>query len=167
MSPRAAARLESLGFTQVFDYAASKADWTSSGLPTEGTAAGQPRAGDIARRDIPTCGLANRLGDARDRTQDADQNVCIVVDDHGVVLGRLRGDALGEDPGATVESVMEDGPTTIRADASLQEITERMRKRRVGSILVTDPEGRRLGILYRSEAERAVAEVERPESESQ
>ena len=157
MSPRAAARLDSIGFTQVFDYAAGKADWTSSGLPTEGTAAGQPRAGDIAQRDIATCGLANRLGDARGKTRDADQNVCIVVDDHGVVLGRLRGDALGEDPGATVESVMEDGPTTIRADASLQEITERMRKRRVGSILITDPEGRLLGILYRSEAERALA----------
>lgn len=167
MSPRAAARLESLGFTQVFDYAASKADWTSSGLPTEGAAAWQPRAGDIAQRDIPTCGLTDRLGDARDRAQDADQNVCIVVNADGVVLGRLRGDRLQGDTGAAIESVMEDGPTTIRADASLQEITERMRKRRVGSILVTDPEGRLLGILYRSEAERAVAEVERPESESQ
>ncbi len=158
MSPRAAARLETLGFTQVFDYAAGKADWTSSGLPTEGTLAEQPRAGDIAQRDTPTCGLANRLGDARDRTQDADQIVCIVVDDRGVVLGRLRGNALREDPEATVESVMEDGPTTIRADASLEEITERMRKRGVGSILVTDPEGRLLGILYRNEAERVLAE---------
>ncbi len=167
MSPRAAVRLETLGFAQVFDYAASKADWTSAGLPTEGILAEQPRAGNIAQRDIPTCGLANRLGDARDRAQDADKNVCIVVDDHGVVLGRLRGDALGEDPGATVESVMEDGPTTIRADASLREITERMRKRRVGSILVTDPEGRLLGILYRSEAERALAEIEHAEPESQ
>ena len=158
MSPRAAVRLETLGFTQVFDYAAGKADWTSSGLPTEGSMAGQPRAGDIAQRDIPTCSLADRLGDATDRAQDADQNVCIVVDDRGVVLGRLRGDALGEDPGAIVESVMEDGPTTIRADVSLQEITERMRRRRVGSILVTDPEGRLLGILYRNEAERVRAE---------
>ncbi len=158
MSPRAAARLQTLGFTQVFDYAAGKADWTSTGLPTEGTEAGRPRAGDIAQRGTPTCGLANHLGDARDRTQDTDRNVCIVVDDHGVVLGRLRGDALGEDPGATVESVMEDGPTTIRADASLEEITERMRKRGVGSILVTDPEGRLLGILYRNEAERVLAE---------
>jgi Mg/Co/Ni transporter MgtE len=151
-------RLETLGFTQVFDYAASKADWTSSGLPTEGSMAGQPRAGDIAQRDIPTCSLADRLGDATDRAQDADQNVCIVVDDHGVVLGRLRGNALREDPAASIESVMEDGPTTIRADASLQEITERMRKRGVGSILVTDPEGRLLGILYRNEAERVLTE---------
>ena len=158
MSPRAAVRLETLGFTRVFDYAAGKADWTSSGLPTEGNFSEQPRAGDIAQRDIPTCGLANRLADAQGKTQDADQNVCIVVDHRGVVLGRLRGGALREDPEATIESVMEDGPTTVRADASLGEITERMRKRSVGSILVTDPEGRLVGILYRNEAERVLAE---------
>ncbi len=158
MCPRAAVRLETLGFTQVFDYAAGKADWISTGLPTEGTEAGRPRAGNVAQRGIPTCGLPDRLGDARDRAQDADQNVCIVVDDHGVVLGRLRGDALRDDPEATIESVMEDGPTTIRADASLEEITERMRKRGVGSILVTDPEGRLLCILYRKDAERVLAE---------
>ncbi len=116
----------------------------------------QPRAGDIAQRDIPTCGLANQLGDARDRAQDADRNVCIVVDDHGVVLGRLLGDAIREDHEATIESVMEDGPTTIRADASLGETTERMRKRGVGSILVTNAEGRLLGILYRDDAEKVL-----------
>ncbi len=156
MSPRAAVRLETLRFTQVFDYAAGKADWTSSGLQTEGTMAEQPRAGDIAQLGIPTCSLTDRLGDARDRAQDADQNVCIVVNADGVVLGRLRGDRLQGDTGAAIESVMEDGPTTIRADASLREIAERMRNRRVGSILVTDPEGRLLGILYREDAERVV-----------
>ncbi len=159
MSPRAAVRLETLGFTQVFDYAAGKADWTSTGLPTEGTEAGRPRAGNVAQRGIPTCSLTDRLGNARDRAQDADQNVCIVVNADGVVLGRLRGNALREDPAATIESVMEYGPTTIRADASLPEITERMRKRGVGSILVTDPEGRLLGILYRKDAEQRLKEL--------
>ncbi len=158
MSPRAAVRLETLGFTQLFEYAAGKADWTSSGIPTEGSMAGQPRAGDIAQRDIPTCSLADRLGDATDRAQDADQNVCMVVNADGVVLGRLRGDRLQGDSGAAIESVIEEGPTTIRADAALNEITERMRKRGVGSILVTDPEGRLLGILYRNEAERVLTE---------
>ena len=100
--------------------------------------------------------MTERLGDARDRAQDADQNVCIVVNAAGVVLGRFRGDRLRGDTGAAIESVMEDGPTTIRADASLREIAERMRNRRVGSILVTDPEGRLLGILYREDAERVV-----------
>ncbi len=156
MSPRAAARLETLGFTQVFDYAAGKADWTSTGLPTDGTEAAQPRAGAIARRETPTCRWPDRLGEAQDRAQDADRNVCIIVDDDGVVLGRLRGSNLQGDPELPVASVMEEGPTTVRADLGLQEATDRMRLRRVGSMLVTTPEGRLIGILYREDAEEAL-----------
>lgn len=37
MSPRAAARLEGIGFEQVYDYTAGKVDWGSFGLPLEGT----------------------------------------------------------------------------------------------------------------------------------
>src|SRR2546430_16920519 len=37
MSPRAAARLEQLGF-DVYDYALGKVDWMARGLPMEGTA---------------------------------------------------------------------------------------------------------------------------------
>jgi rhodanese-related sulfurtransferase len=38
MSPRAACRLEALGFTRVDDYVDEIADWQAAGLPTEGTA---------------------------------------------------------------------------------------------------------------------------------
>src|SRR5438309_12115020 len=34
MSPRAAWRLESVGFSEVSDYVAGKNDWMSAGLPT-------------------------------------------------------------------------------------------------------------------------------------
>ncbi len=158
MSPRAAWRLESLGFTKVFDYVAGKADWLASGLPVEGKLADYPRAGTVARTDIPTCRLTDRLGDVRDRTLDADQNVCVVVNDDRIVLGRLRGDALRGDPGATVESVMESGPTTTRPDEPLEAITERLKDARVASILVTTSGGRLVGILYRDDAERVLAE---------
>ncbi len=56
MSPRAAWRLESLGFGEVYDYAAGKLDWMAAGLPTEGTNAELLRAGDVARNDVSTCG---------------------------------------------------------------------------------------------------------------
>ena len=158
MSPRAAWRLESLGFTQVSDYVAGKADWLASGLPVEGKLADYPRAGTVARTDISTCRLTDRLGDVRDKTLDADQNVCVVVNDERIVLGRLRGDALRGDPGATVESVMESGPTTTRPDDPLEAITERLKDARVGSILVTTSDGRLVGILYRDDAERVLAE---------
>ena len=159
MSPRAAWRLESLGFTKVFDYMAGKADWLASGLPVEGELADYPRAGTVSRTDVSTCSLSDRLGDVRDRTHDADQNVCVVVNDDRVVLGRLRGKTLDADPGATLESVMESGPTTIRPDEPLEAIVERMRDQRVGSILVTTSDGRLVGILYREDAERVLAET--------
>src|SRR6266516_4054802 len=67
MSPRAAWRLESMGFTQVYDYTAGKLDWLAAGLATEGSNAQRPRAGDVARGDVPTCGLDERLGEGAGR----------------------------------------------------------------------------------------------------
>lgn len=153
MSPRAACRLESLGFTQVYDYVTGLADWKANGLPTEGRLTGALRAGDVARRDVPTCRLSDRIGDVMGDVKDAEQNVCIVTSEDGVVLGRLRGQALKADPDATVESVMEEGPTTTRPDDSLEELVERLRGRKVGSIVVTTSTGHLIGVLYRKDAE--------------
>ena len=153
MSPRAAARLESLGFTQVYDYAAGKADWAAMGLLTEGKAAERPRAGDIARKEVPTCHLSERLSDVRQRTEAAGWNVCLVLDDNGILLGRLRQRALHKDPDAIVEKVMEEGPTTIRPNTELENIIRRMQAKKVGSIVVTKSDGRLIGILYRQDGE--------------
>ena len=49
MSPRAACRLQTLGFTNVYDYVLGKADWLAHGLPTEGEQADVPRAKDLLR----------------------------------------------------------------------------------------------------------------------
>ena len=75
MSPRAASRLDSLGFTQVYDYVTGMADWTANGLPTEGKIVGVLREGvvrrgvlrarDAVRTDIPTLRLGERVGDRR------------------------------------------------------------------------------------------------------
>ena len=61
MSLRAAWRLESLRFTEVYDYVAGEADWFASGLPGEGRDGAIPFAGDVARRYVPTRGPANRV----------------------------------------------------------------------------------------------------------
>jgi len=163
MSPRAACRLESLGFTQVYDYFTGLADWTANGLPTEGKIVGVLRDGvvcrgalrarDAVRTDIPTCRLSERVGDVAERVKSAGQRQCVVTSDDGVVLGRLRGGALEGDPAATAESVMESGPSTIRPDTSLEEFTEHMRAGKVGSVLVSTSTGRLIGILYRKDAE--------------
>src|SRR3989449_3463318 len=65
MSPRAAWRLETLGLAEVYEYKVGKLDWLAAGLPTEGTNAEKPRAGAIARKNVPTCHLDERLSRCR------------------------------------------------------------------------------------------------------
>ena len=158
MSPRAAWRLESLGFNNVFDYVGGKADWFAAGLPREGRLAAVPRTGDIARRDDVTCRLNDRISDVINRIRDAGKEACIVTTDGAVVLGRVRIDRLQGDAQAKAEGVMESGPTTTRADTTLESILERLNARDVDSILVATSDGRLVGTLYRSDVERYLNE---------
>ncbi len=148
MSPRAAARLETLGFTKVYDYVNGKADWLAAGLSSEGPSADVPTAGGAVRGGDIVCHLGDRLGDSVERIREAGRDACIVVDDHHVVLGRLRGRALSGDPNTPVEDVMRSGPSTIRADIPVETVIKRLLDGNVKSTLVTDPEGRLIGTLY-------------------
>ncbi len=159
MSPRAAARLEALGFTKVYDYVNGKADWLAAGLLREGTSAEVPTAGDAVRGGDIVCHLGERLGESLERIRIAGKNACIVVDDRHVVLGRVRGRALSGDPNAAIEDVMQSGPSTIRADIPLDTVVKNLRDGNVSSTLVTDPEGRLIGSLYLADAERKLAET--------
>src|SRR6266568_880323 len=98
MSPRAAWRLESMGFAQVYDYTAGKLDWLAAGLATEGSNAQQPRAGEVARDDVPTFGLQERLGEVAPRVRVAGWDACVVVNPERVVFGLLRAKELEADP---------------------------------------------------------------------
>jgi CBS domain-containing protein len=152
----------------VHDYVGGKGDWAVHGLPLEGRTAGRRRVIDVARKDIPTCGPRERLGDVRERVRAAGQDVCIVVNERGIVLGRLRRDCWERDPAASTEECMELGPPTDRPDKFLSEVIDRLRK--VGSLLVTwyggDPDGGRLvGVLYREDVERVLEENERISAE--
>ena len=106
MSPRAAWRLESLGFGRVYDYAAGKLDWMAAGLPTEGAAAGRPTAATVARRDVPTCRLEDSLRDVRERVRSAGWEACVVVNEERIVMGLLRAEELGREGNVTAESAM-------------------------------------------------------------
>src|ERR687888_241323 len=89
MSPRAAWRLESIGFTQAYDYVAGKADWGSAGLPLEGTNGSETRAGAHARTDVPTCRPDDRLRAVCERLDESGWDTCFVVDEGRIVLGRI------------------------------------------------------------------------------
>lgn len=148
MSPRAAARLETIGFTQVFDYVAGKADWRAGGMAVEGEMADQLTVQTALANDGVTVAPLELLGNVRSKTEKAGKDAAIVVSPDGVVLGRIRGRNLSKDSSLTAELAMRPGPTTIRPDMKLEAAVEWMKSAGIKSVLVTDPEGRLLGTLY-------------------
>ena len=155
MSPRAAWRLEVLGFTAVYDYAPGEADWFACGLPMEGAQAALPRVGQLARQDVPRCGLSEKIDAVREGVEPAGWNICVVVNEEGVVLGLLRESELAAAPEKTAEHVMRSGPATYRPDALVADVVKAMETRDVQGVLVTRSDGRLVGWLRRDDAARA------------
>ena len=131
-------------------------DWSASGLPMEGTQAGTPTIGKVARRDVPTCAPAEKVGAVRERLGGSSFDRCVVVSKGGVVLGLLRDKELTTDPEATADEAMRNGPATFRPDEPVEKMAKRMRDHGASAILVTTPDGRLVGLLYRDDAEHAV-----------
>lgn len=156
MSPRAACRLEALGFEQVYDYTAGIADWKAAGLDVDGTEDPGLRIADATRSDIPTAHRLELVGAVRQRADRAGWDEALVVDCGGVVVGRLRGSAWDADD-RTAESVMEPGPTTVRPDGSLHDLLERMSAHGTELVVVSDPQGHLIGAVVAEEAERLVS----------
>lgn len=153
MSPRAACRLESLRFKEVYDYMPSKVDWKAHGLPMEGEQADERVVGDMLRDDVVTATLEERMGDVRERVASSPYGFALVATEGGTLLGRLRKAPLHGDPAARAEDVMEPGPSTLRPDMTLDDVVERLRKRDLMTAVVTNPEGKLLGIVRRADME--------------
>jgi len=139
----------------VFDYEDGKLDWLAAGLPSEGTNAQRPRAGDVARTDVPTCRLDERLGDVRDRARKAGWDACVVLNEERVVFGLLRSKELGASPDLRIEEAMRPGPSTFRPFVSIEEITAFMMEHDLESSPITTSDGRLVGLLRREDAAEA------------
>jgi len=158
MSPRAACRLATIGFTQVHDYVAGKTDWLAHGLPVEGDHAQIVRAGSLARDDVITCHLDDPITDLRDPVERSPYGFALVTTDDGILLGRLRASAMKRAAAdAQAETVMEPGPSTVRADTPAAELAERLRQRELTSAIVSTPEGRLIGVARPADLEAASA----------
>jgi CBS domain-containing protein len=155
MSPRAACRLETLGFPQVYDYVAGKADWLAHGLDVEGAGAGPATVGRLARTDVVTCSLSELVGDVRVRVEASPYRFALVVSDGDVLLGRLRRAALEGDPLRTAEEAMEPGPSTVRPDSAHTKLAERLRSRDLRTAVITTPEGILIGVVRREDLEQS------------
>jgi hypothetical protein len=66
------------------------------------------------------------MGDVRPRVEASPYGFALVVADGDVLLGRLRRATLEGDPDRRAEDVMEPGPSTIRIDAALDALAERL-----------------------------------------
>lgn len=152
LSARLAARLIQENFSEVHEYAASLADWMAYCLPIEGEETETLRAGDLARREFPTCRPDERASDAAGRL--GEHTLCAVVDGDGVLLGRLRREDIEANPSATVGEIAHPGPSTFRPDVPASEMAKWFERRKVDAFVITTPDGKPFGLLYRSDFER-------------
>jgi len=127
----------------------------AAGLPVEGTKATVPTVGSLARRGVPTCTLDERVGNVWSRVRATDWDQCVVLNDHNVVLGRLRSTMLEGSPDATAEQVMESGPVTYRPHEVAQEAARKLAERHVRSVLVTTADGELMGAFRAEDASDA------------
>ncbi len=148
MSPRAAWRLESLGFERVYDYVPGKADWLAYGLPHEGNA---DLIAPLVTADVPTCGVHERLGAVRDRLDASRFGMLVVLNAEGVVLGRLGRSALDAGDDTAVDELMREGPATVRPSEEAEPLLERMVRADVDGVIVTSSDGRLLGVFQREQ----------------
>jgi CBS domain-containing protein len=148
-----------MGFGEVYDYVAGKQDWGAAGLPVEGKLASRPRAGTVAKPDVPTCGLEDRVGDVRERVRAEGWDVCVVVNEGSVVLGLLREKQLDAGDDRPAREAMRPGPSTFRPDVDIEDMAEFMAHHDLPSAPVTTSDGRLVGLLTEEDAARVAHEL--------
>lgn len=147
LSARGAARLEQFGFTDVFDYAGSKAAWLARGLPAEGSTRPEQRVGAVAR-PAATCSPDTGLDGL---PEPGPGGVVLVVED-GVVLGAVEpGRVAGAAAAATAVDVAHPGPVSVRPSITIDELARSMDQAGDGWTIVSTDEGRLLGIVERGD----------------
>jgi Mg/Co/Ni transporter MgtE len=117
-----------------------------------------PRAGDVARRDVPTCRLDESIGQVRERVRAAGWDACVVVNDQRVVLGLLRAGELQHGQDEPIEQVMRPGPSTFRPHVPIEELAHFMIHHDLPTSPVTTSDGRLVGLLRREDAAQVALE---------
>ena len=146
LSARAAWRLESMGFQEVYRYTPGKADWLAAGWETEGTEARKVRIRQMIHKDVPTCSLRERLEDVKSRRR-PNQDLCVVVNDRNIVMGVIQGETWDATPQARVVDVMQPGPRTLRPDLEPKDAQKMLKNYSAPVAIITTSDGELLGII--------------------
>jgi CBS domain-containing protein len=116
----------------------------------------RPTAGRLARKDVVTCRLDARVDEVRARVEQSTYGFALVTTEQDILLGRLRKSALEPAAdGATAESIMEPGPSTVRPDIPAAELAERLAQRNLRTAVVNSPDGQLIGVVRRRDLESA------------
>jgi CBS domain-containing protein len=126
------------------------------GPPLEGAGGSETRAGAHVRTDAPDCAREDRLPEICERLEETGWDTCFVLDERGVVLGRIGRRAIHGKADVSAEEAMTLGPSTIRPSARLQAMVERMQRQNLTTPPVTRSDGRLVGLLSRRNAEEAM-----------
>lgn len=111
------------------------------------------RIGSLARSDVATAHHDDLVGAITGRGDPAGYGTTVVVNRDGVVLGTLgQAELSAAGPGSRAADVMAPGPSTYRPDVPVAELLERLQRKRLGSALVTTPEGRLIGLFLAEDA---------------
>jgi rhodanese-related sulfurtransferase len=145
LSARAAWRLESMGFQEVYRYTPGKEDWVASGYETEGTTAGRTRLKKYLKTNVQTCLLRDRMQDVQNRRGSSD--ICVVLNDRNIVMGVIQGEAWNANPLSRASEAMIPGPPTFRPDGEPRLILKELRAQEISSAIVTSSDGELLGVL--------------------
>ena len=112
----------------------------------------------VLRDDVPTFPPDATVGEASDAVHEP-YDFVLVTHATGVVLGKVLGRHLyGTPDDVSLGEILVEGPTTVRADEHLPDLLERMEAAQTGSVIVTTPEGRLLGMLVAEDAATYLAE---------
>lgn len=129
----------------MYDYVAGKVDWFGAGWPRQGRPSPVVRLVDLVDHDVPTCRLDDRVDEVKERMGGGE--ICVVVNDHQVVLGAVRAEALAGVGAGVAADVMREGPSTWRPHLSARQAAADMKD--APRMLLTDAEGHLVGVVER------------------
>jgi CBS domain-containing protein len=121
-------------------------DWAAFGLPVDKGENGPVMVIEQMECQVPTCGLNESVGEAKQRAKKLGFQICVVMNEQGVVSGVIGKNAWEKDSDITVESVMEPGPTTLRPSYSVEDAKDLVMKSSRDAI-ITSSDGRLLGLF--------------------
>jgi rhodanese-related sulfurtransferase len=149
LSARAAWRLESMGFQEVYRYTLGKEDWIAAGYETEGAEASKSRLKQYINSNVLTCLLRDRMQEIQNRR--AHHDICVVLNDRNIVMGIIQGHTWNANPLSRASDVMDPAPRTFRPDSEPKEVVKELKRLEADNALVTNSDGELLGVLRLSD----------------